>query len=74
MNNHFRLTTSEKSTQQDFLDECRTLVCEYRNDSSEEEEYAVTMGDIAIPRSVRITSDNANQSRMSCQGSPDLVS
>ena len=48
MNNRFRLTTSEKLTQQDFLNECRSLVFEYRNDSSGEAEYAVAMGEIAV--------------------------
>jgi len=52
MNNRFRLTTSEKSTQQDFLDECRSLVFEYRNDSSGEAEYAVAMGEIAAKTKV----------------------
>ena len=52
MNNRFRLTTSEKSTQQDFLDECRSLVFEYRNDSSGEAEYAVAMGEIAVKTKV----------------------
>ena len=33
MNNRFRSTTSEKSTEQDFLNECRSLVFEYCNDS-----------------------------------------
>jgi len=52
MNNRFRLTTQEKSVTQDFLDECKKLVFEYRADSSGESEYIVNMNDIAMKTKV----------------------
>jgi hypothetical protein len=52
MNNRFRLTTQEKSVTQDFLDECKKLIFEYRADSSGESEYIVNMNDIAMKTKV----------------------
>ena len=57
MNNRFRLTTQEKSVTQDFLDECKKLIFEYRADSSGENEYIVQMNDIATKTKVLTSLD-----------------
>ena len=53
--------TSEKSTQQDFLDECKKLIFEYRADSSGESDFVVAMGEAAIKTKVLVSLDSETE-------------
>jgi hypothetical protein len=60
MNNRFRLTTAEKSVQQDFLDECKKLTFEYRTDSSGESDFIVSLTEVASKTKVLLTLESEN--------------